>query len=309
LENGSEALLITRPRRWGKSLALSMLRYFLEKEVDNQQTAGLFKKLKISDHIKPGSLLEKYQGNYPIILVSFKDIKGDNLEEIKENIRLKISSLFESFKYLLKKEEIDKSKINIFESLKDGIADLPMIMTSLLLLSELLYKYHNKKVFILIDEYDNTINANYDNPEILKWLTGFFGTMFGSALKGNPYLEKGLVTGVLRIAKAGMFSGLKNLIEISMLDDRFSNSYGFTENETFELLEKAGLNNFEDVKSWYNGYTVSNYRLYNPWSITQFISNHGKFQPYWVDTANPKMLRNILLDNSISEERIKIGDL
>jgi hypothetical protein len=94
-----------------------------------------------------------------------------------------------------------------------------------------------------------------------------------------------------------------------MLDDRFSNSYGFTENETFELLEKAGLNNFEDVKSWYNGYTVSNYRLYNPWSITQFISNHGKFQPYWVDTANPKMLRNILLDNSISEERIKIGDL
>jgi hypothetical protein len=164
-------------------------------------------------------------------------------------------------------------------------------------------------VFILIDEYDNPINNNYDKPEILKWLTEFFSALFGSCLKDNPFLEKGLITGVLRVAKANVFSGLNNITEISMLDKAFSQSYGFTENETFELLEKAGLNNFEDIRSWYNGYLVADLKVYNPWSITQCIQKDGSLEPYWVNTASTSMMKNLLLTNSRSSERIKVGDL
>jgi hypothetical protein len=309
LENNAEALLITRPRRWGKSLALSMLRYFLEKEVDGKPTAGLFKTLKIAEHITSGSILEKFQGNYPVIMISFKDIKGSNIQTIIKELTFKISELFEANSYILKKTEINIDDIARFNLIMKGTEDFSLLTISIKFLSKLLFEYSGKKVFILIDEYDNPINHNYDKPEILKWLTEFFSALFGNCLKDNPCLEKGLITGILRVAKANVFSGLNNISEISILSEEFSQSYGFTEGETFELLKKAGLNNFDEIKSWYNGYLVGHGKVYNPWSITQCIEKNGLLDTYWVNTASPTMMKNLLLNNSKSSERIKIGDL
>jgi hypothetical protein len=173
----------------------------------------------------------------------------------------------------------------------------------------MLFKYHGKKVFILIDEYDNPINDNYDNPDTLRWLTGFLGTMFGIALKSNPYLEKGLVTGVLRITKAEIFSGLNNIIEESILDNLFAKDYGFTEEEAFDLIKKTNLENvnFDDVRLWYNGYTVGDFKMYNPWSITQFITKQGNLEAYWVNTSSPRMLQQVFIDNAKSTDKAKVG--
>lgn len=183
LENGAEVILVTRPRRWGKTLALSMLRYFLEKEVDRKPTAGLFKDLKISEHITLGSILEKYQGNYPVILVSFKDLKGNTFETIQKKIIEKIRDLFFLNKYLLTNSEIKNLYELDFKNLQEGVASFERVEQSIFFLSKLLYMYHGKKVFILIDEYDNVINNSYDNHELCLWLTNFFSALFGSALK------------------------------------------------------------------------------------------------------------------------------
>jgi hypothetical protein len=165
-------------------------------------------------------------------------------------------------------------------------------------------------VFILIDEYDNPINDNYDQPEVLKWLTYFLGTMFGYCLKSNPYLEKGLVTGVMRIAKAEIFSGLNNISERTILSDGFSEHYGFTEDEAFELIKKADLEiDLEEVRAWYNGYTVGDYKKYNPWSITQLIENNGRLKAYWVNTSGTRMLQKVFIDNAKSTDKFKVGQL
>lgn len=310
LETSATVLLITRPRRWGKSLALSMLRYFLEKEVDGKPTEGLFQGLKISEYITSGSILEQYQAKYPVVLVGFKNVKTGTLEEIKGKIANNLRTLFLGYKYLLDNPEIKEEHKKDFEDILFERAANAKLQSSLFLLSEMLFKYHGKKVFILIDEYDNPINNNYENPEALKWLADFFGTLFGSCLKGNPYLEKGLVTGVLRIAKAEIFSGLNNIIEESILDNLFAEDYGFTENETFELIGKSKIKDvdFDEVRRWYNGYTVGKFKMYNPWSVVQYILKN-ELDTYWIDSGSRDMFCKVFIDNSKSSERVKVGQL
>lgn len=320
LDHSNDVVLITRPRRWGKSSALSMLQHFLSKEVEGQHTARLFENLKIAKYLSDPNY-NKYQGNHPVILVTFKDLKGNSFEEFKQEIAGVIAKLYREHDYLLgalKKqinfsfntEETYESYKNEFIRILEKKSNFSELKKSLQNLSLLLRQYYSKKVFILIDEYDNAINNSFDNPEILKELTEFFGDLFSSCLKENEdNLEKGLITGILRVAKANIFSGLNNPTEETILDYRFSEHYGFTETEVNDLLDKASISNKQEIKTWYNGYIVGNNTLYNPWSIMQCIAHNGNLEPYWVDSANPQMLKDLLINKSSREDKQKIRDL
>jgi hypothetical protein len=320
LDHSNDVVLITRPRRWGKSSILSMLQHFFSKAVEGLPTSGLFDNLKIAKYLNDPNY-KKYQGSHPVILINFKDLHGNNFEEIKQKIIEKISSIYSDYEYILKalcnKEGFDFGEANFnkyknkFTRIMNGEAIDAELTGSIQLLSELLKKYHHKKVFILIDEYDNAINNSFDKPEILEKLTNFFSALFSSCLKENEAnLEKGLITGILRVAKANIFSGLNNPTEETILDYKFSEHYGFTENEVNELLDKAGIVNKPEIKAWYNGYVLgNNTTAYNPWSIMQCIDHAGNLEPYWVGSANPQMLKDILINKSSREDKQLIRNL
>lgn len=320
LDSSAKVLLITRPRRWGKTLALSMLQHFLSKEVEGLPTKELFNNLKIAEYLKEPEY-KKYQGTHPVILVSFKELKGDDFQSVEQNIKGVLANLYIKYDYILNalrnhdpKFYLDKGiyeiNINKFVRITKEKGNIHDLTDSLRFLSELLTKYHGKKAFILIDEYDNAINNSFDKPEILEKLTNFFSNLFGACLKDNDTnLQKGLITGILRVAKANIFSGLNNPTEETILDYRFSEHYGFTENEVNELLNKASITNKQEIKFWYNGYIVGNNTVYNPWSIMQCIDHNGNLGSYWVDSANPATIKSILIDKSPAKYRVKIRDL
>ena len=321
LDSSAKVLLITRPRRWGKTLALSMLQHFLSKEVNGVPTEGLFKNLKIAKYLSDPNY-QKYQGNHPVIFVSFKDLKGDHFQFIEAKIKDIISMLYKQYGYILQAltcmdprfnyeaESLYKADLAQFERIMNKQQELSETESSLKFLSKLLALYHKKRVFILIDEYDNAINSCFNKPEILEKLTDFFSNLFGACLKGNDdNLEKGLVTGILRVAKANIFSGLNNLEEYTILDLEFSEYYGFTETEINELLDKVGGFDKQEIKSWYNGYIVGNNTVYNPLSIMRCIDRKGLLQPYWVDSGNPKIIEDLLINKSSREDKQKIRDL
>jgi hypothetical protein len=321
LDHSNDVVLITRPRRWGKSSALSMLQHFFSREIGGLPTVGLFEQLKINKYLNDPNY-KKYQGVHPVILVNFKDIGGDDFLVIENNIKDLISVLYKKYGYILQAlscmdpkfnyetESLYKADIAQFERIINKQQDLSETESSLKFLSKLLCIYHGKKVFILIDEYDNAINYLFDKPKALKKLTNFFSKLFGSCLKENEdYLEKGLITGILRVAKANIFSGLNNPIEETILDYKFSEHYGFTETEVNELLDKAGIINKKEIKNWYNGYVIGNNFIYNPWSIMQCIAHNGDLEPYWVNSANPKMIKDLLINKSSREDKQKIRDL
>lgn len=310
LDHSNPVLLITRPRRWGKTLTLSMLQHFLSPTVQNMPTKALFESLKIGAFLQGDNAYTRVQGCSPVISVTFKNLKGETIEGTLNQIQNIIATLYSQYGYLLtalEKEEsifgydhptIFKRAIDIFKQLSDGTANLALLKDSLRFLSELLYKYHHKKVFILIDEYDNAMNNAFDQPLLLKSLTDFFGGLLGACLKDNDYLAKGLITGILRLAKANIFSGLNNPTEVTVLDEEFSSYYGFTEEETNELFQKTGIPKSAEIKKWYNGYWIAKETIYNPWSIMQCIDHKGLIDSYWVDTSNPAMIRDLLINKT-----------
>ena len=323
LDHKNDVVLITRPRRWGKSSALSMLEHFLRKEVEGLPTAGLFVNLKIAKYLEDPNY-KKYQGTHPVILVIFKDIKGDDFKFIETKIKDIISVLYKQYGYILQAlnsmdpifqyeaESLYKADVAQFERIVNKQQDLSETESSLKFLSKLLCVYHGKRVFILIDEYDNAINDAFDKSEVLKKLTDFFSNLFGACLKDNDAnLEKGLVTGILRVAKANIFSGLNNPTEETILDYKFSEHYGFTENEVNDLLNKAGIlaKDKQEIKVWYNGYMIGETTVYNPWSIMQCIDHNGDLDMYWANSANPKIIEDLLINKSSLEDKRKIRDL
>lgn len=309
LGSSGKVLLITRPRRWGKTLVLSMLQHFLSLEVEGLPTKGLFNNLKITDFLKTDLNCQKYFGTHPVILINFKDIGGDNYAEIKTTIMDSISELYKEHSEFILQQNLTLADRNKFERILNSQCSYGELINSIKFLSRLLRTYNGKKVFILIDEYDNAINDAFDKPKTLKKLTGFFSKLFGSCLKGNDSLEKGLITGILRVAKANIFSGLNNPTEETILDYNFSEYYGFTETEVNELLDKAGIIDKKEIKSWYNGYIIGNNTVYNPWSIMQCIAHHGALDTYWVNSANPKMIKDLLINKSSREDKQKIRNL
>ena len=284
LINRAPVTLFTRPRRFGKTLNMSMLKYFFDVK-DKEENKKLFENLKVSD-----SEYMSEQGKYPVIFISLKDLKGDTWEECLKRLKLFIFDLYAEFEYIREKmNEWDKRK---FEKVLYEKEDADYIM-SLKFLSDSLYKYYGEKVIILIDEYDapiiNAFDKGYYNEAV-----NFFQTFYSSALKTNNSLKYGVLTGITRIIKEGIFSGLNNLKVDTILNKKYSEYFGLLESEVIEMLDYFGMKyKIEEVKEWYNGYLFGESEVYNPWSIVNYIDN-GEIKAYWANVSGNTLLENML---------------
>ena len=284
LINKSKVTLFTRPRRFGKTLNMSMLKYFFDVK-NKEENKKLFENLKIYN-----SEYMSEQGKYPVIFISLKDLKGNTWEECLNRLKLFIFDLYAEFEYIREKmNEWDKRK---FEKVLYEKEDADYIM-SLKFLSDSLYKYYGEKVIILIDEYDapiiNAFDKGYYNETI-----NFFQTFYSSALKTNNSLKYGVLTGITRIIKEGIFSGLNNLKVDTILNKKYSEYFGLLESEVIEMLDYFGMKyKIEEVKEWYNGYLFGESEVYNPWSIVNYIDN-GEIKAYWANVSGNTLLENML---------------
>ncbi len=323
VENGDKVLLITRPRRWGKTLNMTMCEYFFSipvkkngsidtTEVSKRQ--DVFSKMKIGCH---PHIIQEHLGKVPTIFVSFKGIKGSTYEIIEMGVRDLIYMLYARHDYLINSDNLSERQKTLFKKFITKEFDLSELQNSLFYLSEMLHTHFGEKVIILIDEYDTPLNDwyakqleqdSYVNEDIgyVQDVLELFKGIFGSSLKDNIYLKKGVVTGILRIAKASLFSGLNNLGEDSILDNHYSKYFGFTEDEVNNLLCSTGMSDHPEIlsslKSWYNGYNIGGITIYNPWSIMNFLKSKGDFKAYWVGTASTTLIENALMVDKFQED-------
>ena len=284
LVNRAAVTLFTRPRRFGKTLNMSMIKYFFDIR-NKDENRKLFEGLKIF-----GSEYMREQGKYPVIFVSLKDLRGDTWEDTFENLKSFISDLYAEFEdmreIMNKRDKIKFDKIFYEEEKGD-------YETSLKLLSNYIYKYYGKKVIILIDEYDapiiNAFDKGYYNEAI-----NFFQVFYSSALKTNDSLKYGILTGITRIIKEGIFSGLNNLKVDTILNKKYSEYFGLLESEVIKMLDYFEMKyKIEEVKEWYNGYIFGDKRVYNPWSIINYVDN-GEIKAYWANISGNTLLENML---------------
>ncbi|MCP4132931.1 MAG: AAA family ATPase [bacterium] len=296
LDNPAEVILLPRPRRFGKTINLSMLRYFFEKTAESNKY--LFDELKILQ--EPEEYTSK-QGKHPVVFLTFKDIKTPKWEDCYYLLKKIIADEYERHDYLLSGETLSLREKNLFEKTLNHEAEKGDYLQSLAFLSRVLEKYHKNKVIILIDEYDTPVQSGYVNnyyDEIVDFICGFLG----SGLKDNSSLEKSVITGIMRVARESIFSGLNNLGAFTLLSEEFSDKFGFTETELKAMLKVFNFSKkYEDVKEWYNGYNFGKETVYNPWSIISLISSKsGEFKPYWANTSDNKIIET-LLSNSGKE--------
>ena len=322
LATDKEVVLITRPRRWGKSLNMNMLKYFFEermddrgKRLDQQPYRYLFKRLKIAGETRiledfqteqktTVNILDHYQGRYPTILITFKDIEESTFSQMQVALETRIVHLFSEYKYLspishwweesgkrddiflkrIRQEVIDDQNIGLKESLRT--------------LSKWLHRHHGRKTLILIDEYDTPLNAAYKHG-YPKEAIDLLKLPLARALKGNEHLEKGVITGILRVAKVDLFSGMNSFVEDSVLSSTYSAHYGFTEPEISELFQKAGLaDHVVSVKNWYNGYSIGGETIYNPWSIAHYVDKKT-LDTYWLRSGTTTLIEHAMADENI----------
>jgi len=299
LNKDDEVTLITRPRRWGKTLNMSMLHHFFASAVNGIPTAGLFDDLAIGK-LEEGKYIKMYQGKYPVIMLSFKDVKASTFEGAIDKIRELIFFLFTSFaKQLLQSDHLLAEEKENFRLILSAKSNLAKLETSLLFLSKCLYQHYNQKVYILIDEYDTPLNQAYGDKDYLASLVDFMRNFFSAALKDNDCLERGVLTGILRVSKESMLSGLNNLEAYTLLDEEYGSYFGFSESEVSYLCKEKALSiSMEEVRSWYNGYRIGNLVMYNPWSILSCINKSGRFDVYWVNTGNNDLIKQSLSHSS-----------
>ena len=285
VKDGSKVKLFARPRRFGKTLNMSMLKYFFDIR-EAEENRKLFKNLYIE---KTENFRE--QGQYPVVFLSLKDLKADNWESMVNYLKVLISNLCLENRYLL--ENLDSFDKALFENYINKNAKIESLKDTLKFLTRILYEKYNKKVIILIDEYDAPLvsayhNKYYDNAK------DFFKTFYSSVLKDNTYLQMGVMTGIIRVIKAGIFSDLNNLNTYTILSDFYPNCYGLTEEEVKKSLIDYNLEyEMGDVKDWYDGYRFGKSEVYNPWSILNFL--HAKeLRAYWVDTSGNDLINDVL---------------
>ncbi len=321
---GNKVTLITRPRRWGKTLNMSMLEYFFgipvdmhgninEKEIAKRRS--IFSKMKIG--IEYPEIVEEHCCKYPVIFVSFKDIKDINYEGISRKVVLLLQELYINHVYLKNSTKIYEEERAIFSKYSSrGIEDSD-IGLGLGFLSKVMYKHFGRNVILLIDEYDSPMNYWYgkqldsnkiDDPEAQKGMENIlslFSGIFGKGMKDNPFLHQAVVTGILRIAKANLFSGVNNLVEASLFNKEYAEHFGFTEGEVSELLSHYGFDygktSLEDIRSWYNGYNIGGVTIYNPWSIMNYLRTE-ELRAYWVMTGSTSLIENAFVLDEFQEE-------
>ena len=298
-EEVSKIKLFTRPRRFGKTLNMSMIKYFFDIENKNENKK-LFENLKISENE-----YFKKQGTASVISISFRNYDESSWENGFEMIKNTISDLYDEFEFV--KENLSARKKEKYDSILFNRATEATWKLSLLDLTKYLYEYYGRKVVVLIDEYDQPIIDSYVKGYYQEAIS-FFKTFYGVVLKDNNYLEMGIMTGILRVAKENIFSGLNNLRVHTILDNRFTEYFGITESEIEKALKDFDLEfELQDVQEWYNGYLFGDIKVYNPWSIINFL-NDEKLKPYWVNTSGNELIKLYLkkLKNEIFDDFSKL---
>ena len=289
LNDGSKIKLFTRPRRFGKTLNMSTIKHFFDIK-NNEENRKLFNNLDIEK-----SVYIKEQGQYPVIFISMKGIKDTTWEEAKSSLKILISKLYSEFKYLL--DDLDEFDLPRFKKYLLADIDFANLKNALEFLTRVLYEKHKKEVILLIDEYDSPLISAYEHNYYDEAIN-FFKVFYGEALKTNDYLKIGIITGIIRVIKAGIFSDLNNLRVYSILDKQYSDFFGFTEKEVEKILIDFNTeHNLPEVKSWYDGYRFGDTEVYNPWSILNFVQNR-ELEGYWIGTSGNFLIKEVLKDSN-----------
>ena len=286
-ENKDAVTLITRPRRFGKTLNLSMMECFFSVAYKNR--SDLFKGLSIWKREE----YRKLQGTYPVIYMSFANIKGSTFQSAREGIIQSLVRLYGKYAHIRNAEFMSQQDQEFFDSVRLEMSDTTAAL-AVSSLSDYLSRYYGKKVLIFLDEYDTPLQEAYVNG-FWKELVDFMRGLFNATFKSNPFLERGLLTGITRVSKESIFSDLNNLTVITTTSEKYSTQFGFTQDEVSYTLEEYGLEaQKEKVKYWYDGFSFGNQKeMYNPWSITCFLEER-KFKPYWVNTSSNEMITALI---------------
>ena len=290
-ENEDEVTLITRPRRFGKTLNMSMLKcFFSNKYADRGE---LFEGLEVWEDEK----YREIQGTYPVIFLSFAGIKGNTFELSKKQICDKIVELYESNRFLLKSDCISETEKLRYISFLEKPMDED-ISFKLNEMSNYLSRYYGKKVIILLDEYDTPMQEAYVNG-YWEELVAFTRSLFNSTFKTNPYLERAIMTGITRVSKESIFSDLNNLVVVTTTSNQYETVFGFTEEEVFNALDEQGLSDEKgEVKKWYDGFTFGDKKdIYNPWSIINLLK-FKTFKTYWADSSSNGLINSLVKTGS-----------
>ena len=286
-ENKDAVTLITRPRRFGKTLNLNMLECFFSLEYAKRD--DLFEGLSVWEEEQYRQL----QGTYPVLFMSFANIKGNTYKAAREGIIQAIVRLYGKYDFLRREDFMTRQDLEYFDSVSSEMSDTVAAL-ALSSLSDYLSRYYGRKVFLFLDEYDTPLQEAYVNG-FWQELVDFMRGIFNAAFKTNPYMERGLLTGITRVSRESIFSDLNNLTVVTTTSEKYCTQFGFTEKEVFDALEAYGLTaQKEKVKYWYDGFSFGQRKdLYNPWSITCFLEER-KYKPYWVNTSSNKMIAQLI---------------
>ena len=291
----TKVAVITRPRRFGKTLNLSMLHHFLAAKVNTRSTRSLFDNLKIA---QCGAEYMEHQGKYPVIFMTFKDLNDGTYDAALNNFRDLVGNVYGEHRYLLESSNLYDEEKEFFRKVLQQESDELSLQTSLQKLTLYLFKHHGVKPWLLIDEYDTPVRAafvsGYYDP-----MTKFMRNCLGRVLKTNSYLYRSVVTGILKIAKESIFSGVNNLQVYTLLENNYSQYFGFTEEEVTDILKRAKLEDrIDEVREWYNGYNIGDSVVYNPWSVVNYVGSKGKLDSYWIGTSDNALIKDLLIRSS-----------
>ena len=300
-ENRDVVTLITRPRRFGKTLNMSMLECFFSNKYANR--ADLFEGLSIWQE----ETYRKLQGTYPVIFLSFAAVKAGNLEDAKAQFKQEIARLYRENRNLMKEDIFGEGERELYYRTTVKMDDVTA-QDSLRNLSEWMERYYGKKAIILLDEYDTPMQEAYMQGY---WdeFTSFVRSLFNASFKTNPYLERAIMTGITRVSKESIFSDLNNLQVVTTTSDLYADCFGFTETEVFQALDEFGMGDKKDeIKKWYDGFTFGEHRdIYNPWSITNYLDKR-KIYPYWASTSSNGLVSRLIRTAS-ADVKEKMEDL
>ena len=290
-ENEDIVTLITRPRRFGKTLNMNMLECFFSNKYKDR--GDLFEGLDIWKEEK----YCKLQGTYPVIFLSFADVKQNNYEETIQKIKKIIFDIYQKYDFLKDWEGLTDKEKTAFRNIDCVMSDI-VAQGAIKDLSNYLSRYYGKKVIILLDEYDTPMQEAYVNG-YWKELVAFTRSLFNATFKTNPYLERAIMTGITRVSKESVFSDLNNLVVVTTTSNQYETAFGFTEEEVFNALDEQGLSEKkQEVKSWYDGFTFGDSRdIYNPWSIINYLK-YKKFTTYWADSSSNGLINNLIQKGS-----------
>ena len=300
IDNESSVVLITRPRRFGKTLNMSMLRYYFD--CTKKDSRQLFEGLEI---MKQDEKYTSKLGYYPCIYLTLKDAGLQSYELMIMQLRTLLMDIYYENRYLLEEAEMAPGERNIFNKILLAEANETEIINGIKMLSKIMSNYHNKPVMLFLDEYDVPLQNAYVEGYYEEGIK-FFKTFYGVTFKDNPYLEKTILTGVSRVAKESIFSGANNFHVYTVLDDEFSDDFGITEKEMDKIIDDFEIQDQkEEIKKWYDGYTIGNTEgIYNPWSILNYLTDK-KLIPYWVNTSSNDLIKLILKNSATVKEKIE----